>query len=361
MSEIDRILCEANVHYFEYGITALDAYYDEKPRPFRLLAVQGSVVDLARIFANLEFPGLSYADAICAEEARFLCVDQESKDDFGGPWLNFRRDPKSGTFFDKGNIYEDIKKRNFVPQFPAIERALFDAALLSTLSELPLVIAQPLVLPPFLSALFQRDLLLGILSGPYPASGFELLKQVGFIQREWPELALLDDVDHSKDFHPEGNGWSHTMRTFAYRKDRDLTLSLSLLLHDIGKPESQSHDGKRFDRHAELGAKSAQRFLSRLGFSESIKENVTFLIRYHMMPAALSILPVQKTKQLISDPRFPTLLELFRCDEFSSYKGPERYYDACNAFQAIKKNIKNPYRNADGSKKVAKNHPASHF
>lgn len=361
MSDIDRILSKANIHYFEYGITALDAYYDEKPRPFRLLAVQGSVVDLARIFADLAFPGLPYADAICADEARFLCVERTSDDDFGGPWLNFRRDPKSGTFFDKGNIYENIKKRNLVPQFPIVERALFDAALLSTLSEIPLSISQSLVLPPAPSAIFQRDLLLGILSGPYPASGFELLKQAGFIQHEWPELALLDDVDHSKDFHPEGNGWTHTMQTFAYRKDRNLALSLSLLLHDIGKPESQSRDGRRFDRHAELGAKSAQRFLSRLGFSESIKEEVTFLIRYHMMPAALSILPVQKTKQLISDPRFPALLELFRCDELSSYKGPERYYDACNAFQAIKRNIKNPYRNPDGSKKVVKNHSASHY
>jgi len=128
------------------------------------------------------------------------------------------------------------------------------------------------------------------------------------------------------------------------RKDRDLTLSLALLLHDIGKPESHSSEGKRFNQHAELGARRAMKFLSRLGFDERIKEDVGFLIRYHMMPAALAVLPIQKTKALITDARFPTLLELFRCDEFSSFKDPERYYEACSAYQTIRRNMKNPYR-----------------
>jgi len=366
MSELDQQLRDAEIPFLEYGITAIDAYFDEPPRPFRLIAAQCTVIDLARIFKDLEFSGLPYADASYGD-ARFLCVERLGEDDLGGPWLNFCRDTRLGTFFDRGGIYEMLRDRKrdrdraLAPRFSNADRALFDAALLSTFSEEPLPPAQAIELPSAPSPHYQRDLILGILAGPHPASGFEFLKRRGFIAKEWSELAQLDDVDHSKEFHPEGNGWIHTMQTFSYRKDRDLTLSLALLLHDIGKPESQSREGRRFDKHAELGAARAVRFMTRLGVPAQMRENVAFLIRYHMMPAALPVLPVQKTRELISDARFPTLLELFRCDEFSSFKDPERYYEACGAYHAIKKNLKNPYRNADGSKKGANGRSASHF
>ncbi len=362
--EVDQQLQSAGIPFFEYGITALDAYYDEPLRPFRLIAVQSTVIDLARLFKDLEFSGLPYADASYGD-ARFLCVENVKNDDFGDPWLNFRRDPVQGTFFDHDGVYEMIRARTFASQIFTKDRALFDLALMSTLSEAPQPCTRPctrpLDLPHAPSAHYQRDLLLGVLAGPYPASGFEFLKQTGFIAQQWPELAQLDDVDHSKEFHPEGNGWIHTMQTFSYRKNRDLPLSIALLLHDIGKPESQSRQGKRFDKHAELGAKRAVKFMSRLEIPIKIQETVEFLIRYHMMPAALPVLPVQKTRELISDERFSTLLELFRCDEFSSFKDPERYYEACNAYHTIRKNLKNPYRNADGSKKNGNARGGSHF
>jgi poly(A) polymerase len=361
MSDIYQQLEDADLLFFEYGITAIDAYYGEKPRPLRFLAVQCSVIELARCFGELQYPGLPYADAALHEEARLLCVENALEDDLGGPWMNFRRNPRNGIFYDKDNIYHELRAHSISSRYAKSERSLFDAAIFATLHEPPLHISDAEVIPSSPSAPFQKDLLIGILSGPYPASGFEILKQSGFIAQEWPELALLDDVDHSKDFHPEGNGWSHTMQTFSYRKDRDLTLSLALLLHDIGKPGSQRLDGKRFNQHAELGAHLARKFLRRLGFSEGIQEDVGFLIRYHMMPAALAVLPVQKTKALITDPRFSTLLELFRCDEFSSFKDPERYYEACNAYQTIRRNMKNPYRNADGSKKHAVKRQLSHY
>jgi poly(A) polymerase len=361
MSDIYQQLEDTNILFFEYGITAIDAYYDEKPRPIRFLVVQGSVIELARCFGELQYPALPYADASFQEEARFLCTENALEDDLGGPWMNFRKNPLNGIFYDKDKIYDELRARTLPSRYAKSERSLFDAAIFAKLRETLMPESEELVIPASTSALFQKDLLISILSGPYPASGFELLKRSGFIAREWPELALLDEVDHSKDFHPEGNGWNHTMQTFSYRKDRDLTLSLALLLHDIGKPESQSREGRRFDQHAELGARRARKFLSRLGFPKGIQEDVGFLIRYHMMPAALAVLPIQKTEALITDARFPALLELFRCDEFSSFKDPERYYEACNAYQTIRRNMKNPYRNADGSKQRANKRPPSHY
>jgi putative nucleotidyltransferase with HDIG domain len=128
----------------------------------------------------------------------------------------------------------------------------------------------------------QRTLLMGLLSSPRPGFGLELLKAAGFIAELWPELALLDDVDHSKEFHPEGNVWKHTMETFRYRKTAinsktsfDFRLSLGLLLHDVGKPISESSGNHRFEAHAELGARQARKFLERLGFEKSLIEDTS--------------------------------------------------------------------------------------
>jgi poly(A) polymerase len=70
-----------------------------------------------------------------------------------------------------------------------------------------------------------------------------------------------------------------------------------------------------------------------------------------MLPAALPVLPASKVEGIISDERFTTLLELYRCDEFSTFKGPDAYYAACAAYRTIVRNLKNPYRDANGRKK----------
>ncbi|GHV64661.1 hypothetical protein AGMMS49587_17500 [Spirochaetia bacterium] len=203
----------------------------------------------------------------------------------------------------------------------------------------------------------QRTLLMGLLSSPRPGFGLELLKTSGFIAELWPELALLDDVDHSKEFHPEGNVWKHTMETFRYRKtainsktNYDFRLSLGLLLHDVGKPISASSGNHRFEAHAELGARQARKFLERLGFERPLIEDIYYLVKNHMLPAALPRLPLIRTQEIMESPLFPTLMELYRCDESSSFKGLDGYYESSAAYQAYLRNRRNPYRSADGKK-----------
>ena len=64
MSKIDAALKEARLPFREYGVTAVDAYRGgSRLSPPGFYLVQGSIVDLARIFENLSFPSLPYADA----------------------------------------------------------------------------------------------------------------------------------------------------------------------------------------------------------------------------------------------------------------------------------------------------------
>jgi poly(A) polymerase len=201
----------------------------------------------------------------------------------------------------------------------------------------------------------QRVFLSCLLVSPRPDLGLEFLKRSGFLRELWPLLASLDDVDHSKEFHPEGNVWNHTLETFRHRKPAssgafDLRLSLGLLLHDIGKPASTSTGSHRFEGHAELGAGAAARFLRRLGYGASFVDDIFYLVKNHMLPAALKRLPLSKTEEIMASPLFPTLMELYRCDESSSWKGLDGFYENSAAYQTYLKNLKNPYRSNDGKK-----------
>jgi poly(A) polymerase len=55
-------------------------------------------------------------------------------------------------------------------------------------------------------------------------------------------------------------------------------------------------------------------------------------------------------QETLESPLFPLLLELYRCDESSSFKGPEGFYESCAAYRTYLKHVKNPYRSADGKK-----------
>jgi poly(A) polymerase len=69
-----------------------------------------------------------------------------------------------------------------------------------------------------------------------------------------------------------------------------------------------------------------------------------------MLPAALPRLPLVRTRDILESPLFPTLLELYRCDESSSFKGLDGYYESSAAYQTYLRNRRNPYRLADGKK-----------
>lgn len=350
-------LTHAGFHWFEHGITAIDRYLGHETGDPRFIVTGASVIDLARLFERLDYPALPYADA-SLPGARFLCVDGLRPDGVNARGLgasaaaDFRRNPRNGFYADPGEIRGALRSGSLPPQDTRHPNALFETAVLLARSGARKDAPDPAAfeIPADASPTFQKDLLTLILTGIAPELGLDFLLRNGFVNRFWPDLADLSDVDHAKDHHPEGGGWAHTMETFGHRKTRDLTLSLALLLHDTGKSRSRSESGKKFHRHAELGAGIVRSFLGKLGFDPDIVRDVEYLVRSHMLPAALPRLPASRVGDVVSDTRFPMLLELYRCDEFSSYKGPEAYHEACAAYKAYLRNARNPYRNADGRK-----------
>ena len=381
-----------------WGFSAIDAYLGRSPGGAFFALTGADPADLARIFEELRYPGIDLADAALDSNGSafyFRCADFDAISgpaekllfSASGPFpagegcvpsfkiLEFYRDLRTGHFIDPQGNYPLLRSifKGQQPELlshnvnPGIERrrALMDWALILS-KYFPLdgtkfpraEVFRNLDEGPKPCIEEQRLLLTELLNAPNPALGLECLMRHGFIHEYWPELAALNDVDHSKEFHPEGNVWKHTLETFRYRKTAavktarayDLMLSLGLLLHDLGKPLAENAGSKRFDGHAELGERQARRFLQRLGFEAELITDVCYLVRNHMFPAALPRLPLIRTEEKMASPLFPVLLELYRCDESSSFKGLDGYYESSAAYQSFLRFRRNPYRTADGKK-----------
>jgi len=343
-----------------YGFSALDRYFDIVSVEVPLLAVTpADPAAIARETDSISFPGVPGVDAEAyMDDTRvlFRCSDKDGgllKKDI--PALEFRYVPSRRVFRDPAGVYYQLRRREL--DLDSLESGIYSW---STIAELAVLASRysfslpvPAEYPPQEVALplfLQRLYLSYILTGKNPAAGMNFLMKSGFIGLHWPELLPLDKIDHSKEYHPEGNVWNHTLETFSYRKTRDLVLSLALLLHDIGKSRSVENEGNRFDRHAQIGGGMAVHFLRRIGFSDPLAEDVRFLVSRHMMPAMIAKLPVFRTEDTMNHRLFPLLLEVYRCDISSTFRGPDGYYEACRAYREFLKNRKNPYRTTAGKK-----------
>ncbi|HYL27095.1 MAG TPA: HD domain-containing protein, partial [Candidatus Nitrosotalea sp.] len=95
----------------------------------------------------------------------------------------------------------------------------------------------------------------------------ELIEGVGVEQNEW----------HAYDV------WRHSLATLDATPPGDLSLRLSALLHDIGKPRTK--EGPHFYRHEIVGAAMTRSMLERYRFPNAAVEATEHLVRQHMYSA----------------------------------------------------------------------------
>jgi poly(A) polymerase len=361
MDEILGQLAAAGIPAYGASITALDAYHGRRGAPLRFYLALCSLQDLAKTFDGLEYPGLPYADAALAlGEAEadsgpasiyLRCADSAAQAEPAAfAQLDLLSEAKQGYYLDPKGAYPSLRAEELEMRSSPADEQLFQAAVLLARHPYRLAPGCLPALPRDVPVRAQRDLLSLVLTGTSPERALELLREAGFVAAYWPELAALSGVGQSKEYHPEGDAWVHTLETFRYRKSPSLRLSLALLLHDVGKPAAESAEGRRFDRHAEIGRSVAERFLRRLGFGQALVDDVSFLVRYHMLPAALPRLPANRLEGIVDDPRFPILLELYKCDELSTFRGPDGYYEACAAYRAYLRQARNPWSAQEGKR-----------
>lgn len=137
-----------------------------------------------------------------------------------------------------------------------------------------------------------------LLKSPRPSVGIELMRDLGIIERDYPELHALINVPQEPEWHPEGDVWIHTMMVvdeaakIVRRLGNTITVSEKLAIlvgaiaHDFGKPATtQIQDGRVRSRgHEEAGVEPTKTFLKRLPFSNEIEQAAIVIASQHLKP-----------------------------------------------------------------------------
>jgi tRNA nucleotidyltransferase (CCA-adding enzyme) len=133
-----------------------------------------------------------------------------------------------------------------------------------------------------------------------PSVGLALARDLGIVERLWPELHALIGCPQDPEWHPEGDVWIHTLMVVdgARRRIDDLPMPkqnavmLGALLHDVGKPSTTAlEDGRIRSRgHEAAGVPPATAMLDRLnvhtmdGFD--VRREVLGITAYHLAPGS---------------------------------------------------------------------------
>lgn len=139
-----------------------------------------------------------------------------------------------------------------------------------------------------------------------PSIGFELMRELGIIERYFPELHALIEVPQEPEWHPEGDVWIHTLMVLdaaaklAKRRLEDgkpefsdeerLQIILGALCHDLGKATTTKLGEKdgvpriRSLGHEEAGVEPTKALLSRLTFGTQIEMAATAAAKDHLKP-----------------------------------------------------------------------------
>ncbi|MDP3985550.1 MAG: HD domain-containing protein, partial [bacterium] len=148
-----------------------------------------------------------------------------------------------------------------------------------------------------------KELLKSFLAQPVQA--FDIWSESGAIKMLLPELLAMQGCPQPKQYHREGDVWTHTRLALAVLKRPvfkkihgapNAETVLAVLFHDIAKPKTITRPKKpgeriRFDGHDAVGADMTRRIAERLRLS-SYKEKLIDvdaerlgnLVRYHLLP-----------------------------------------------------------------------------
>lgn len=136
-----------------------------------------------------------------------------------------------------------------------------------------------------------------------PSLGFELLRELGVIEVDYPELQALIGTPQEPEWHPEGDVWIHTMMVIDqaakmirresnadFTREEQLQTVFGALCHDLGKPLTTHRAEKegvmrwRSPGHQEAGEAPTVAFCSRLRFSEPVSNAARLIALHHLRP-----------------------------------------------------------------------------
>jgi len=166
-----------------------------------------------------------------------------------------------------------------------------------------------------------RDELVKILTEGAAGRGIKLLDKAGMLKVILPEIADMKGVEQPKDFHPEGDVFTHTVLMLDLMENPSVELAMGALLHDVGKPKTfEVKDRIRFNEHTNVGIKLANDICKRLRFTNKEIEHILNLIKNHLKFKDVINMKKSTLKRFLSMDKFEEHLELHRLDCLASHK-----------------------------------------
>lgn len=127
-----------------------------------------------------------------------------------------------------------------------------------------------------------------------------------------PELEKEDGFDHKHPHHCY-DVWKHTLVAID-KSDKDLTIRLALLLHDVGKPYSyQEGKVRHFHGHPEVSSQMSENILTRLSYTEKEINEICYLIKNH--DNIIDVNNLEKDKMELAK----KLLQIQYCDAYAHH------------------------------------------
>ncbi|MDR0867024.1 MAG: CCA tRNA nucleotidyltransferase [Planctomycetota bacterium] len=210
-----------------------------------------------------------------------------------------------------------------------------------------------------------------IFTGDGAGRGLQMLADFGLLAATLPEVEALRGVEQPPEFHPEGDVFAHTKlmldrfsatppdeALLALTKDERRMLAWAVVLHDVGKPATQTFDGRwRFNRHDEAGATLAAEILHRLKMPARMSAAVRDLVARHMHFVDLRKWREAKRRRFLQDPLFPAHLALHYLDCAGSHGMLAGYEYAAAALSAERARPPSPPPLLTGADLIALGYP----
>ena len=131
-----------------------------------------------------------------------------------------------------------------------------------------------------------------------PSLGLTLAKDLGVIEKLFPELDALIDCPQEPEWHPEGDVWTHNLLVVDEARTRiesldypkQVAVMLGAVCHDFGKPATTEIIKGRIRslNHEEMGVPPANTFLDRLKIHRlhgyDVRAQVIGLVANHLKP-----------------------------------------------------------------------------
>ena len=149
-----------------------------------------------------------------------------------------------------------------------------------------------------------------------PGDAVSELVDLGLMEHIIPEVLPMIGQEQPPQFHPEGDVFVHTMLMLNLMKNPSRELAYTVLLHDVGKPDTafMGEDRLRFHGHETLSARMSEEILRRLKLPTKEIKQILIAIAGHMRFKDVQKMNQSTLRKLMGSDTFDLELELHRVD-----------------------------------------------